>query len=121
MSHRNSRLKEHQPTVKIESTVSHKLNTYCCTISRYETESIAFLKKPNYKKNLIINRLFGPWRSLVAHYAGGVGVAGSNPVGPTIYERRPLCILHTPNGFGSHGGIVSWMEKYLIHFLKLRL
>ena len=23
------------------------------------------------------------WRSLVAHYAGGVGVAGSNPVAPT--------------------------------------
>ena len=26
----------------------------------------------------------GTWRSLVAHYAGGVGVAGSNPVVPTI-------------------------------------
>lgn len=25
----------------------------------------------------------GLWRSLVAHYTGGVGVAGSNPVSPT--------------------------------------
>ncbi len=25
----------------------------------------------------------GTWRSLVAHYTGGVGVAGSNPVVPT--------------------------------------
>ena len=30
---------------------------------------------------------YGPWRSLVAHYTGGVGVAGSNPVGPTIFRR----------------------------------
>ena len=27
--------------------------------------------------------LVGTWRSLVAHYTGGVGVAGSNPVVPT--------------------------------------
>ena len=26
----------------------------------------------------------GLWRSLVAHYTGGVGGAGSNPVSPTI-------------------------------------
>ena len=28
--------------------------------------------------------MIGLWRSLVAHYAGGVGVAGSNPASPTI-------------------------------------
>ncbi len=27
----------------------------------------------------------GLWRSLVAHYTGGVGVAGSNPVSPTNF------------------------------------
>ena len=26
----------------------------------------------------------GAWRSLVAHQTGGLGVAGSNPVAPTI-------------------------------------
>lgn len=26
----------------------------------------------------------GLWRSLAAHHTGGVGVAGSNPVSPTI-------------------------------------
>ena len=31
----------------------------------------------------------GTWRSLVAHYAGGVGVAGSNPVVPTIILNYP--------------------------------
>ena len=55
----------------------------------------------------IINRLFdlfvGPWRSLVAHYSGGIGVAGSNPVGPTskkpqgiLYPLRFFCL---PSGF----------------------
>ena len=29
----------------------------------------------------------GTWRSLVAHYTGGVGVAGSNPVSPTNTRR----------------------------------
>lgn len=28
---------------------------------------------------------FGWWRSLVAHLTGGQGVAGSNPVHPTIF------------------------------------
>jgi hypothetical protein len=28
-------------------------------------------------------RIFGMWRSLVAHLTGGQGVAGSNPVIPT--------------------------------------
>jgi hypothetical protein len=29
-------------------------------------------------------KIFGMWRSLVAHLTGGQGVAGSNPVIPTI-------------------------------------
>ena len=29
----------------------------------------------------------GAWRSLVAHLTGGQGVAGSNPVAPTIHDR----------------------------------
>ncbi len=33
------------------------------------------------------NSSFGMWRSLVAHLTGGQGVAGSNPVIPTIYFR----------------------------------
>ena len=31
----------------------------------------------------LFRRIRGLWRSLVAHYTGGVGVAGSNPVSPT--------------------------------------
>ena len=31
----------------------------------------------------VVRRKHGLWRSLVAHYTGGVGVAGSNPVSPT--------------------------------------
>ena len=27
----------------------------------------------------------GMWRSMVAHFTGGEGVAGSNPVIPTIF------------------------------------
>ena len=29
----------------------------------------------------------GAWRSLVAHYTGGVGVVGSNPIAPTNYFK----------------------------------
>ena len=28
-------------------------------------------------------KYYGAWRSLVAHYTGGVGVVGSNPAAPT--------------------------------------
>ena len=35
-----------------------------------------------------VGTLVGAWRSLVAHYTGGVGVAGSNPAAPTIYFKR---------------------------------
>ena len=31
---------------------------------------------------------YGMWRSLVAHLTGGQGVAGSNPVIPTIFTRE---------------------------------
>ncbi len=34
----------------------------------------------------------GAWRSLVAHYNGVVGVAGSNPVAPTILTS---CLIAT--------------------------
>ena len=30
----------------------------------------------------------GLWRSLVAHLTGGQGVAGSNPVSPTVKSRK---------------------------------
>lgn len=36
---------------------------------------------------------FGTWRSLVAHLTGGQGVAGSNPVVPTIEASRATCWL----------------------------
>lgn len=43
---------------------------------------------------LVLNRLriknVGMWRSLVAHYAGGVGVVGSNPAIPTIFFNIKL-------------------------------
>ncbi len=31
-----------------------------------------------------MHRSVGVWRSLVAHFAGGEGVVGSNPITPTI-------------------------------------
>ena len=37
---------------------------------------------PHYYR--YFRNFFGLWRSLVAHYAGGVGVPGSNPGSPTI-------------------------------------
>jgi hypothetical protein len=36
----------------------------------------------------LFRRKHGLWRSLVAHYTGGVGVAGSNPVSPTATQWR---------------------------------
>ena len=46
-----------------------------------------------------IRTSFGAWRSLVAHLTGGQGVAGSNPVAPTIlsendgFKGRPRAAL----------------------------
>ena len=37
----------------------------------------------------IVIPCFGTWRSLVAHLTGGQGVAGSNPVVPTIRSIKP--------------------------------
>src|SRR3954447_19973211 len=34
---------------------------------------------------VVIDAGFGLWRSLVAHLMGGQGVAGSNPVSPTVW------------------------------------
>ncbi len=45
----------------------------------------------------------GAWRSLVAHYTGGVGVAGSNPAAPTIFSgaRRATALsIFVVNFFG---------------------
>ena len=44
----------------------------------------------------------GAWRSLVAHYNGVVGVAGSNPVAPTILIFLP--IAEAGERTGSFGG-----------------
>jgi hypothetical protein len=39
----------------------------------------------------------GAWRSLVAHLHGVQGVAGSNPVAPTIYRRsNPVTFQNVP-------------------------
>ena len=35
-------------------------------------------------------KYYGAWRSLVAHYTGGVGVVGSNPAAPTINLKEKL-------------------------------
>ena len=35
----------------------------------------------------------GAWRSLVAHFTGGEGVVGSNPIAPTNQTRRILWVL----------------------------
>ena len=36
----------------------------------------------------LLSKIDGAWRSLVAHYTGGVGVVGSNPIAPTNETRR---------------------------------
>ena len=41
-------------------------------------------------KLLHVYKNVGMWRSLVAHYAGGVGVVGSNPAIPTIFFKLLL-------------------------------
>ena len=35
-----------------------------------------------------MTKKFGAWRSPVAHHNGVVGVAGSNPVVPTLFRRH---------------------------------
>ncbi len=40
----------------------------------------------------------GTWRSLVAHLTGGQGVAGSNPVVPTVRKRRSEAVLSSMGG-----------------------
>ena len=43
------------------------------------------------RETYIIKINVGAWRSLVAHFAGGEGVVGSNPIAPTIdLELAPL-------------------------------
>ena len=45
---------------------------------------IATVPRPQGARWLPSLLLVGAWRSLVAHLPGGQGVAGSNPVAPTI-------------------------------------
>ena len=47
-------------------------------------------------KLLHVYKNVGMWRSLVAHYAGGVGVVGSNPAVPTIHIQaiKSLRLIH---------------------------
>lgn len=51
----------------------------------------------------------GLWRSLVAHYAGGVVAAGSNPVNPTILGSAMQilffnqCLLYRTMGVANYG------------------
>ncbi len=40
----------------------------------------------------------GAWRSLVAHLTGGQGVAGSNPVAPTIFLKESGWLEGSPSG-----------------------
>ena len=47
-------------------------------------DSVFSLNQSLFRSAMQIYYEVGTWRSLVAHYAGGVGVAGSNPVVPTI-------------------------------------
>ncbi len=49
------------------------------------------------------------WRSLVAHLTGGQGVAGSNPVIPTMFVMFALLgrVVALPPGFDVHGAVVD--------------
>lgn len=51
-----------------------------------------------YKAINIIRASVGVWRSLVAHFAGGEGVVGSNPITPTNYEvpNKTSCVQPYP-------------------------
>src|SRR5665648_481356 len=46
------------------------------------------------------------WRSLVAHLTGGQGVAGSNPVIPTVFVQ-----VRGPFRSGGAALLVSWVPK----------
>ena len=48
------------------------------------SEAISTLRKELEQIISIINEWFGAWRSPVAHCHGVAGVAGSNPVAPTL-------------------------------------
>ena len=46
-------------------------------------QAIGKIYTSRYRVERLSQTVDGLWRSLVAHYTGGVGVAGSNPVSPT--------------------------------------
>ena len=48
------------------------------------------------------------WRSLVAHLTGGQGVAGSNPVIPTVFSQ-----VRGSLRFGGAAFLVSWVPKWV--------
>src|SRR3954451_10603971 len=56
----------------------------------------------------------GTWRSLVAHLTGGQGVAGSNPVVPTVASRSP------PAGDPRRGGAPPVSEDPADRYLVVR-
>src|SRR6201996_1931027 len=43
--------------------------------------------------NILFNRKFGEWLSLVEHLVRDQGVGGSNPLSPTIYNQQVKAIL----------------------------
>jgi hypothetical protein len=56
--------------------------------------------------------LNGLWRSLVAHLTGGQGVAGSNPVSPTIQqETRLASSLVLSNGHVTYAAAAASLAR----------
>ena len=53
------------------------------------------LRRPSWPA---IDPPLGAWRSLVAHLTGGQGVAGSNPVAPTISSKEIGWLKGSPSG-----------------------
>ena len=63
------------------------------------------------------------WRSLVAHLTGGQGVAGSNPVIPTIFTREkgrsddwPFVFLPFDSLSDSLTSGRQWIERTILEF-----
>ena len=57
------------------------------------TELIRFIARPVWWGSFRWIIMTGTWRSLVARFAGGEEVAGSNPVVPTILKYLKLSIF----------------------------
>ena len=59
-----------------------------------------------------MNRSHGLWRSLVAHVTGGHGVAGSNPVSPTV-----SCLKTSFIDVARHGSHFALLREGVLWFL----